>query len=120
MKNPILEHVRLFAKGIIFTVGIFIITIFASEFYEKYLLNIMPLCITWFFAVFTILWPFIGLIITFVKSIKFIVKNILLADLSNYKLAPKEMYFIGVILEGFGIIACIYMICRQIYNIVIL
>jgi hypothetical protein len=120
MKNPILEHINLFAKGIVLTVGVFLITIFFSEFYERHLLTIMPPCITWFVAVFTILWPFIGLIITFVKSIKFIIKNILLADLSNCKLAPKEMYLIGVILEGFGIIACMYMIYRQIYNIVIL
>ena len=119
MKNPILEHVNLFAKGLIVTVGIFVLTIFISGFYEKYLLNIMPVCVTWIFAVFTILWPFIGLTITLMKSIKFIIKNILLADLSEYKLAPKEMYFIGVVLECFGVIACIYMICCQMYNIII-
>lgn len=44
MKNPILEHVNLFAKGLIVTVGIFVLTIFISGFYEKYLLNIMPVC----------------------------------------------------------------------------
>ena len=119
MKNPILEHVNLFAKGLIVTVGIFVLTIFISGFYEKYLLNIMPVCVTWILSVFTILWPFIGLTITLVKSIRFIIKNILLADLSEYKLAPKEMYFIGVVLECFGVIACIYMICCQMYNIII-
>ena len=105
MKNPILEHVHLFAKGLIVTVGIFVLTIFISDFYEKHLLNIMPVCVTW--------------TITLVKSIRFIIKNILLADLSEYKLAPKEMYFIGVVLECFGVIACIYMICCQMYNIII-
>ena len=96
MKNPILEHVHLFAKGLIVTVGIFVLTIFISDFYEKHLLNIMPVCVTWILSVFTILWPFIGLTI-----------------------APKEMYFIGVVLECFGVIACIYMICCQMYNIII-
>ena len=85
MKNPILEHVHLFAKGLIVTVGIFGLTIFISDFYEKHLLNIMPVCVTWILSVFTILWPFIGLTITLVKSIRFIIKNILLADLSEYK-----------------------------------
>ena len=60
MKNPILEHVHLFAKGLIVTVGIFVLTIFISDFYEKHLLNIMPVCVTWILSVFTILWPFIG------------------------------------------------------------
>ena len=32
MKNPILEHVNLFAKGLIVTVGIFVLTIFISGF----------------------------------------------------------------------------------------
>lgn len=76
MKNPILEHVHLFAKGLIVTVGIFVLTIFISDFYEKHLLNIMPVCVTWILSVFTILWPFIGLTITLVKSIRFIIKNI--------------------------------------------
>ena len=74
MKNPILEHVHLFAKGLIVTVGIFVLTIFISDFYEKHLLNIMPVCVTWILSVFTILWPFIGLTITLVKSIRFIIK----------------------------------------------
>ena len=94
MKNPILEHVNLFAKGLIVTVGIFVLTIFISGFYEKYLLNIMPVCVTWIFAVFTILWQFIGLTITLMKSIKFIIKNILLADLSEYNsLVPVKYAF---------------------------
>ena len=52
MKNPILEHVHLFAKGLIVTVGIFVLTIFISDFYEKHLLNIMPVCVTWILSGF--------------------------------------------------------------------
>ena len=36
MKNPILEHVHLFAKGLIVTVGIFVLTIFISDFYIRF------------------------------------------------------------------------------------
>lgn len=35
MKNPILEHVNLFAKGLIVTVGIFVLTIFISGFMKS-------------------------------------------------------------------------------------
>ena len=122
MKDPIRRHFEIFAGGIISTFVSFFIIIFICVAYENYLSNIMPSGITWiirFIIKYISVWPFIGLAITLIKSIIFIIKNILPADLSNYTLVSKEMYFIAVIIESIFFIISIYMICIRIYYITV-
>ena len=122
MKDPINRHFEIFAGGIISTFISLFIIIFICVAYDTYLANIMPSGITWFIRLiikYISVWPFLGAAITLIKSIIFIIKNILPADLSNYKLVSKEMYFIAVIIESIFFIICIYMIGIQIYDITI-
>ena len=122
MKDPIERHFEIFAGGIILTFVSLFIIIFICAAYEAFLANIMPTGITWiieFIIKYVSVWPFIGSAITLIKSIIFIIKNILPADLSNYKLISKELYFIAVIIESIFFIICIYMTCIQIYDITI-
>lgn len=80
--------------------------------YEIYLMNRMPTWLTGgkrIVRYLAILCLPVGVLVTLIRSAVFIVKNILLTDLSDYKWISKEWCFVSMVVElVMAVLLCIF------------
>ena len=93
MKDARDELVRLVYKTVFICIAVFIIAVFVKDFYLKYLFGLLfyPLnkYIKFVLTFFICFWPFISAIMILLRATWFIIKNILLADVTF----SKEYFF---------------------------
>ena len=93
MKDVRDELVRLVYKTVFICIAVFIIAVFVKDFYLNYLFGLLfyPLnkYIKFVLTFFICFWPFISAIMILLRAIWFIIKNILLADVTF----SKEYFF---------------------------
>ena len=93
MKDVRDELVRLVYKTVFICIGVFIIAVFVKDFYLNYLFGLLfyPLnkYIKFVLTFFICFWPFISAIMILLRATWFIIKNILLADVTF----SKEYFF---------------------------
>ena len=99
MKDVRDELVRLVYKTVFICIAAFIIAVFVKDFYLNYLFDLLfyPLnkSVKFVLTFFICFWPFISVIITLLKGVLFIVKNVLLTDVT----LSKEYYFFFVVVQ---------------------
>ncbi|RHP52803.1 hypothetical protein DWZ08_00190 [Clostridiaceae bacterium AF29-16BH] len=93
MKDVRDELVRLVYKTVFICIAVFIIAVFVKDFYLNYLFGLLfyPLnkYIKFVLTFFICFWPFISAIMILLRATWFIIKNILLADVTF----SKEYFF---------------------------
>ena len=93
MKDVGDELVRLVYKTVFICIAVFIIAVFVKDFYLNYLFGLLfyPLnkYIKFVLTFFICFWPFISAIMILLRATWFIIKNILLADVTF----SKEYFF---------------------------
>ena len=93
MKDVRDELVRLVYKTVFICIAVFIIAVFVKDYYLNYLFGLLfyPLnkYIKFVLTFFICFWPFISAIMILLRAIWFIIKNILLADVTF----SKEYFF---------------------------
>ena len=93
MKDVRVELVRLVYKTVFICIAVFIIAVFVKDFYLNYLFGLLfyPLnkYIKFVLTFFICFWPFISAIMILLRATWFIIKNILLADVTF----SKEYFF---------------------------
>ena len=93
MKDVRDELVRLVYKTVFICIAVFIIAVFVKDFYLNYLFGLLfyPLnkYIKFVLTFFICFWPFISVIMILLRATWFIIKNILLADVTF----SKEYFF---------------------------
>ena len=93
MKDVRDELVRLVYKTVFLCIAVFIIAVFVKDFYLNYLFGLLfyPLnkYIKFVLTFFICFWPFISAIMILLRATWFIIKNILLADVTF----SKEYFF---------------------------
>lgn len=93
MKDVRDELVRLVYKTVFICIAVFIIAVFVKNFYLNYLFDLLfyPLnkYIKFVLTFFICFWPFISAIMILLRATWFIIKNILLADVTF----SKEYFF---------------------------
>lgn len=93
MKDVRDELVKLVYKTVFICIAVFIIAVFVKDFYLNYLFGLLfyPLnkYIKFVLTFFICFWPFISAIMILLRAIWFIIKNILLADVTF----SKEYFF---------------------------
>lgn len=93
MKDARDELVRLVYKTVFICIAVFIIAVFVKDFYLNYLFGLLfyPLnkYIKFVLTFFICFWPFISAIMILLRATWFIIKNILLADVTF----SKEYFF---------------------------
>ena len=93
MKDVRDELVRLVYKTVSICIAVFIIAVFVKDFYLNYLFGLLfyPLnkYIKFVLTFFICFWPFISAIMILLRATWFIIKNILLADVTF----SKEYFF---------------------------
>ena len=93
MKDVRDELVRLVYKTVFICIAVFIIAVFVKDFYLNYLFGLLfyPLnkYIKFVLTFFICFWPFISAIMILLRANWFIIKNILLADVTF----SKEYFF---------------------------
>ena len=93
MKDVRDELVRLVYKTVFICIAVFIIAVFVKDFYLNYLFGLLfyPLnkYIKFVFTFFICFWPFISAIMILLRATWFIIKNILLVDVTF----SKEYFF---------------------------
>ena len=93
MKDVRDELVRLVYKTVFICIAVFIIAVFVKDFYLNYLFGLLfyPLnkYIKFVLTFFICFWPFISAIMILLRTTWFIIKNILLADVTF----SKEYFF---------------------------
>lgn len=93
MKDVRDELVRLVYKTVFICIAVFIIVVFVKDYYLNYLFGLLfyPLnkYIKFVLTFFICFWPFISAIMILLRAIWFIIKNILLADVTF----SKEYFF---------------------------
>ena len=86
MKDVRDELVRLVYKTVFICIAVFIIAVFVKDFYLNYLFGLLfyPLnkYIKFVLTFFICFWPFISAIMILLRATWFIIKNILLADVT--------------------------------------
>ena len=99
MKDVRDELVRLVYKTVFICIAVFIIAVFVKDFYLNYLFGLLfyPLnkYIKFVLTFFICFWPFISAIMILLRATWFIIKNILLADVT----LSKEYYFFFVVVQ---------------------
>ena len=93
MKDVRDELVRLVYKTVFICIAVFIIVVFVKDFYLNYMFGLLfyPLnkYIKFVLTFFICFWPFISAIMILLRATWFIIKNILLADVTF----SKEYFF---------------------------
>lgn len=93
MKDVRDELVKLVYKTVFICIAVFIIAVFVKDYYLNYLFGLLfyPLnkYIKFVLTFFICFWPFISAIMILLRAIWFIIKNILLADVTF----SKEYFF---------------------------
>ena len=93
MKDVRDELVRLVYKTVFICIAVFIIAVFVKDFYLNYMFGLLfyPLnkYIKFVLTFFICFWPFISAIMILLRTTWFIIKNILLADVTF----SKEYFF---------------------------
>ena len=93
MKDVRDELVRLVYKTVFICIAVFIIAVFVKDFYLNYLFGLLfyPLnkYIKFVLTFFICFWPFISAVMILLRATWFIIKNILLADVTF----SKEYFF---------------------------
>ena len=93
MKDVRDELVRLVYKTVFISIAVFIIAVFVKDYYLNYLFGLLfyPLnkYIKFVLTFFICFWPFISAIMILLRATWFIIKNILLADVTF----SKEYFF---------------------------
>ena len=93
MKDVRDELVRLVYKTVFICIAVFIIAVFVKDFYLNYMFGLLfyPLnkYIKFVLTFFICFWPFISAIMILLRATWFIIKNILLADVTF----SKEYFF---------------------------
>ena len=93
MKDVRDELVRLVYKTVFICIAVFIIAVFVKDFYLNYLFGLLfyPLnkYIKFVLTFFICFWPFISAIMILLRATWFVIKNILLADVTF----SKEYFF---------------------------
>ena len=99
MKDVRDELVRLVYKTVFICIAVFIIAVFVKDFYLNYLFGLLfyPLnkYIKFVLTFFICFWPFISAIMILLRATWFIIKNILLTDVT----LSKEYYFFFVVVQ---------------------
>ena len=99
MKDVRDELVRLVYKTVFICIAVFIIAVFVKDFYLNYLFGLLfyPLnkYIKFVLTFFICFWPFISAIMILLRTTWFIIKNILLADVTF----SKEYFFFFVVAQ---------------------
>ena len=99
MKDVRDELVRLVYKTVFICIAVFIIAVFVKDFYLNYMFGLLfyPLnkYIKFVLTFFICFWPFISAIMILLRATWFIIKNILLADVT----LSKEYYFFFVVVQ---------------------
>ena len=97
MKDVRDELVRLVYKTVFICIAVFIIAVFVKDFYLNYLFGLLfyPLnkYIKFVLTFFICFWPFISAIMILLRATWFIIKNILLADVTFSK---EYLFFFAV------------------------
>ena len=95
MKDVRDELVHLVFKISFRCAAVFVIAVAIRDLYSKYIFDLLfdPLneCVRSMISLFICLWPFISVIITLLKGVLFIVKNILLNYGINYKFEKSDI-----------------------------
>ena len=93
------ELVHLVFKTSFKCAAVFVIAVTVRDFYLKYLFDFLldPInrCGKIIISLFICIWPFVSVIITLLKAVMFIIKNILLEDV----MLSKEYYFFFVVVQ---------------------
>ncbi len=114
MKDVRDELVRLVYKTVFICIAVFIIAVFVKDFYLNYLFGLLfyPLnkYIKFVLTFFICFWPFISAIMILLRATWFIIKNILLADVTF----SKEYFFFFAVAQ---IIMAILIIVATIFSI---
>ena len=112
MQHPMTRHIILIEKNIVLFGLLFVILNGLCGWYEIYLMDRMPTWLTGgerLVRYLAILCLPVGGLVTLIRSAVFIVKNILLADLSDYKWISKEWCFVGMVVElVMAVLLCIF------------
>jgi len=112
MQHPMTRHTILIEKNILLFGLMFVILNCLCGWYEEYLMDRMPAWLTggeMFVRYLAVLCLPVGTLVTLIRSAVFIVKNILLADLSDYKWISKEWCFVGVAVElVMAVLLCVF------------
>ena len=99
MKDVRDELVRLVYKTVFICIAVFIIAVFVKDFYLNYLFGLLfyPLnkYIKFVLTFFICFWPFISAIMILLRATWFIIKNILLADVTF----SKEYFFFFAVVQ---------------------
>lgn len=114
MKDVRDELVRLVYKTVFICIAVFIIAVFVKDYYLNYLFGLLfyPLnkYIKFVLTFFICFWPFISAIMILLRATWFIIKNILLADVTF----SKEYFFFFAVAQ---IIMAILIIVETISSI---
>ena len=102
MKDVRDELVRLVYKTVFICIAVFIIAVFVKDFYLNYLFGLLfyPLnkYIKFVLTFFICFWPFISAIMILLRATWFIIKNILLADVTNTSSKATDVTLVDVVL----------------------